>query len=155
MAPTKATMATMPISEERHNGNGVNGNGTARSVTITVNGRVLDLSAIALMGPEELAVTAADLRRGGWSARAVQTLLRPNPAYTSTARHLTGAERQQVDDGTKSLSFFHNRKRNAKRLDREIEAFVARKARKDPAGVAEVLFRLVDHLTAPASVPAE
>jgi hypothetical protein len=125
-------------------GNGGNRNGAARSVTVTINGRVVDLGAIAQMTPAELALLAADLRRARWPAWLVQLLTEANPGYASTAFHLTKWQRQLIDDGQATLSQFHN----ARKRDREIENFLKR-----PGVVARVL-AVLNRMTAPL-VPAE
>jgi hypothetical protein len=145
MAPT--TVATLHPTSGGGNENGhANGhsNGGAPPVVVTINGRGIDIAAIALMGPDELAVTAADLRRSGWPARVVQLLLKSNPGYTSTARRLTVKERETIDRGEATLSDFHNAPR---KLDREIRNFLKR------PGVANRVLRVIDHLTAPTIAP--
>jgi hypothetical protein len=120
------------------------GNGTARSVPITINGRDVDLCALAQMTPSELAILAADLRKAGWPAWLVQLVTGANPGLTSTARHLTDQQRLLVDLRLKSLSYFHN----LKKADREIDAFIERKG-------ADRVMAALDRMTAPTLMAAE
>jgi hypothetical protein len=51
------------------NGNGaIQANGAARSVQIIVNGRIIDLDAVARMSPADLAILVADFKKSGWLA---------------------------------------------------------------------------------------
>jgi hypothetical protein len=146
--------ATIYTSNGHRNGNGrvsqVNGvsNSAARAVTFTVNGRKhpLNLAEVALMGPAELAILAADLRKAGWPAWLVQLVTEANPGYRSTAFHLTKWQRQLIDDGRATLSQFHNAGR---KRDREVEDFLKR------PGIAARVLAALDRMTAPMSVPAE
>ena len=97
------------------------------------------------MTPSELALLAADLRKAGLPAWLVKLLTEANSGYASTARNLSGWQRKLIEDGKATLSQFHN----AKRHDREVEAFLKR-----PGAVARVL-TMLDRMTAPTSVPAE
>ena len=150
-----SSVTTLGVSNGRHNGNGQAGqsNGAVLSVKIVVNGHILDLATIAQMKPAARAILSADLRKAGLPAWKAQLLTGgPSPGYVSTASHLTEQQRESIDRGERSLSDFHN----AKKLDREIEAYIRRKTRKEPSRVLMVLDRIIDHMTAPTKVmPAE
>jgi hypothetical protein len=107
------------------------------------------IAAIAEMKPAVKAILAADSRKAGVPAWLVQLLTKASPAYTSTAFHLTNEQRQRIDRGEATLASYHNAKKTATKLDREIEDFVARKARKRPEHALAVLERMLDRMTAP------
>jgi hypothetical protein len=142
-------LAVYSKSDGHFNGSGRNGQtgSAARAVTFTVNGHKhsLNLAAIALMGPAELTLLAADRRKVGWPTWLVQLVTEANPGYASTAFHLAKWQRQLIDDSRATLSHFHN----ARRRDPEIRTFVKR------VGAARVQATLNRMTVAPMLVAAE